>query len=160
MSKLTLVPPSIASLFTLNPHPGAHPNARQAQHFVNHSQQENHVIEVTVSNGDSITVGEGEGSDELKWLSKVEVDLNAGEAIYIPAGWFHEVFSDYTSPAKLNYTASIAITSNVVELTEFKQWLVGDGALKLPPGYDIKSSLSCITTALSLKLFSFIIFLS
>jgi hypothetical protein len=151
-------------LFALNPHPGAHPNARQASKHKRHSQQvlqqqqqqqqrQQRFLEaeVQVDGDDVITkeeVKEGIRShqvDELVRIGKLELTLDAGEAVWIPAGWFHEVYSDFLPVAtatatesahvmRLNYTASVAITVNTHELTEFKNWLVGDGALTLPPG--------------------------
>lgn len=115
----------------MNPHPAGHPNARQAQRHINHSQLVRHVEEVD-SNGEVKSAQ----SDELSMLHKLQVSLEAGEAVWIPAGWFHEVFSDYSNDVLpiVNYTASIATTANTEELGEFKAWIVRDGALKLPPG--------------------------
>jgi hypothetical protein len=156
--QLSLVPPSISALFALNPYPGAHPNARQASKHKRHSQQvlQQQQQQVQVD-GDGVIINEamkggggGGGFHEVDELlvriGKLELTLDAGEAVWIPAGWFHEVYSDFlpvtTATAtesahvqtRLNYTASVAITVNTHELAEFKNWLVGDGALTLPPG--------------------------
>ena len=152
--RVLLSPPSHTSIAAYAPFPGAHPHARQAQNHFNRSAGS------LVASPATAVPPQYHGDDEIvnfdsaSTFQVVVAEVKAGEALFIPAGWFHHVtaveedrddietnvdscatdISNELQRRQRSTTISLSVTQNVDELMEFNQWILHDKVLSLPKG--------------------------
>lgn len=117
--RLLVAPPSLSAFARLGIRPGSHPHARQTRTAPRAVKSSSNATPGATSEAvPSLSADPADG------VSAIEVTLAAGEAIFLPAGWLHEVTA-------VEPSAALSVTTIPFELGDFSQF-VGDQAAFAP----------------------------
>ena len=121
---ITLSRPSLGSLRSWSTRPSAHPHARQARHSAA-SVEGGARAAGQGTPGRPMAVGSDAPMTSLAdETARRRVDISAGEALFIPAGWLHEVEASGDEAA-----AALSITAYGRELADFRELVADINAL-------------------------------